>query len=241
MNTPEVRAMLDALLTVIPALVAVVASVVGVLVAIDQLTQRARMRRITEWSKELAEEEKNPDRSEVLLRVKTWATGYVLATVLVPARLFLEAAIYCLVVPAMVIWTASNWTSLSLSVVFAGLATLWVALRRAIRSYLERYRIAAEYFRDGKVVAPRLTILYQMEGGTRPEFLWSALLAGGIVVAGVGTGLLLGDDPNQTGALLFVIGLGLGSIGVALIRRATPPLLHGGSLLHLREESSPAT
>ncbi|XAS69856.1 hypothetical protein V3C33_20715 (plasmid) [Micrococcaceae bacterium Sec5.7] len=239
MNTQEVRAMLDALLTAIPAVVAVVASVVGVLVAIDQLTQRARMRRIAEWSKALAEEEKSPDRSEVLLRVKTWATGYVLATVLVPARLFLEAAFYCLAVPAMVIWTVSTWTSLSLSVVLAGFAALWVPLRRAIRSYLERYRIAAEYFRDGKVVAPRLTILYQMEGGTRPEFLWSALLAGGIVAASVGTGLLVGDAKNQAGALLFVIGLGLSSIGVAFIRRATPPLLHGGTHLHQSKESSP--
>lgn len=241
MNTLEVQKMLDALLMIIPAVVAVVASVVGVLVAVDQLTQRARMRRIAEWSKELAEEEQNPDRSEVLLRVKTWATGYVLATVMVPARLFLEAAAWCFAVPALVIWTSSNWTSISVPLLLAGFATLLLNLRRAMRSYFERYRIAAEYFRDGKVVAPRLTILFQMEGGTRGEFLWSALLAGGIVAASVGTGLLVGDDPHQAGALLFVVGLGVGSMGVALIRRVTPPLLHAGFHPHLREESSPTT
>ncbi|MCH6472414.1 hypothetical protein [Sinomonas terrae] len=233
MNNPGLQATWDTLMNIAPSLVAVVASAVSIVVAVDQLTQRARMRRLAEWAKDLAEGEADPNRSAVLLQVQRWAAGYALATVMVPARLFLEATITCfgVTVVQIAVGASSSGTPVMWPAAVAGFVSAWLPLRRALRSYLERYRIASEYFRGIEVAAPKLSILFQMEGGTRSEFVTSAVLAAGIVVVGVGAGVMLGNE-TQYGLMLLVIGLSVSGLGLTLVRRIAPPMLHAANRPH---------
>lgn len=95
-------------LAVLAPVAAAVASAVGVLVALEQLTLRARVRRIAEWSSQLAGDETNAARKTALLRTRTWASGQLLASVLVPARHYLEGLAWGLGGPAMVALTPTG-------------------------------------------------------------------------------------------------------------------------------------
>lgn len=214
---------MEALVTGLAPFAAVVASLVGVAVALDQLTQRSRMRRIATWSSELAEAEHNENRLAALNSIRRWAAAWAVATVLVPARYYAEVTVWSMAVPVMLAWRVD---SVGIGyLVLIGCGVLWPTLRRGIRVHLERYRVAAEYAAGVPVEPPSLAILYQMEGGTRREFLWAGLLAVGITLGSLSTGQLARDPSNGWWALGVVGGVGLAAIGLSFVRRATPPIL----------------
>lgn len=49
--------------------------------------------------------------------------------------------------------------------------------------YLERQRCAVDYY-EGRAVQPaRIGLLFQMEGGTRKEFLWASIVSAELTAA----------------------------------------------------------
>ncbi|WP_251153301.1 hypothetical protein [Cellulosimicrobium sp. Marseille-Q4280] len=204
--------------------VAAVASIVALLVAVDQLTQRSRMRRVAEWTKQLADGEANDHRTEALQQLRAMATAHMVASVMVPPRYYVETILMVVAVPFVVIRTYDSTDVVG--VFLSGVAASWLTLRRGIRVHLERYRIAAEYWRGEEVSPPKLTMLYQVEGGTRSEFVWAILLAVGLCTASLGTAEVIESRSSLVGLLTAVLGVGLVSIGAGAVRRKTPPLLH---------------
>lgn len=218
--------MKDILAAIVPA-VAAAASLAAIALAIEQLTQRSRMRRIAEWTKLLATDEANANRVAALARIRAWASGWVVATVMVPGRLFAEAALWLAAVPYMIISQARS-SSLAPLALF-GASTLWLVFRRAIRVYLERYRIAAEYFYGAEVEPMEMTILYAMEGGTRAEFAWAALLSLGVTGTALGVALLIRSSDAPWGAIAIVVGLSVLGLARTRIRKHAPSVLHPAS------------
>lgn len=215
------------LLTAIAPAAAAAASLAAIAVAIEQFTQRSRMRRIAEWTKLLANDETNTNRVAALAQIRAWAAGRVVATVMVPGRLFAEAALWLGVVPYMIIAQARSSSLAALALL--GAVTLWLVFRRAIRVYLERYRIASEYFRGADVEPMEMTILFAMEGGTRAEFAWAALLSIGVTGTALGVALLIRSPTAPWGALAIVGGLGVAELARTLVRKHTPSVLHSAS------------
>lgn len=222
---------MDDVLRVAAPLVAAIASVVGVIIALDQLTQRGRMRRVSEWSKALAEGEQDRERQAVLTQVRTWAAAHMVASVMVPGRFYLEPALWLVAVPVAIVATArpdafgsGAWWKWATYVVL-----LWHPFRRGIRVHMERYRIANEYFLGRVVHPPRLGIVDLMEGGTRSEFWWSAVLAVGTVAGSLGVAVFATDRNAPVGPLLALSGAALIWWGVSALRSRTPVLLAAGT------------
>lgn len=90
--------------------------------------------------------------------------------------------------------------------------------RRTIRLYLERQRCAVEYYENQAIQPAHIGILFQMEGGTRKEFLWACIVSAELTAASL---LLAGYIPHGHNImLLFAIGVGAGAVNsVADIRR----------------------
>jgi len=215
--------MSEFLRSITPTLAAV-ASVVGVLVALDQLTQRTRMRRIAEWSKELADGEKDTERQVALARLQTWATGQLVASVMVPGRFYLESVLWAAAIPVVVVRLPDSADAVAATLV-ACFVALSLTLRRGIRTHLERHRVASEFFNGEQVTLPAVDMLHQMEGGTRVEFVLGLILGAAVVAVSLGVRLVMHDTSSLAGPLLVVTGLGLAGIGVGGIRRLAPPFM----------------
>lgn len=87
-------------------------------------------------------------------------------------------------------------------------------VRRAVRMCVERERIRAEYIEQAKV-PPRTDTLAKMEGGTRSESGWAALLIAGFMAVAAGVTWVLADRYNFW-PLLVVVVVGVGILGLAL-------------------------
>lgn len=201
---------------------AAAASFAALALTIEQFTQRSRMRRIAEWTTLQATDEANANRAAALGRIRAWAAGQVVATIMVPGRFFTETAIWLAVVPYVVISQARS-SNLVPAALF-GAFVMWVPFRRAIRVYLERYRIVSEYFR-GASVEPMKTP-YELGGGPRSELAWAGLLSIGTSAIAFGIALLIRSSSAPWGEFAIVAGSFAIAVAGEQIRKRTPPVLN---------------
>lgn len=99
-------------LTIIGAVVALVATSVGVIAAIEQLTLRARLRRTAELAQVLSGHENDPERQTVLHSIHDVAVARLVSGWLLPWRRFSEVAVQFLAGPVLVAWiiAANGWS-----------------------------------------------------------------------------------------------------------------------------------
>jgi hypothetical protein len=194
-------------LTIIGAVVALVATSVGVMAAIEQLTLRARLRRTAELAQALSGHENDPERQTVLRSIHDVAVARLVSGWLLPWWRFSELAVSFLAGPVPVGWTiaANGWSGLSLIVTVASFIYLALASRRGVRLYLERQRVAREYLSGAKITPPHIDILHLMEGGTRAEFVVGLLVSAGTTLAAAGVGTLVHSGPNSEWGIAFVV------------------------------------
>ncbi|POH75174.1 hypothetical protein [Arthrobacter glacialis] len=178
------------ILTVFGAILAVGATVLGLVVGLGQLSGAARASRTIEWTSAALSVEKDSARQMVLERLKLRGQGYLIAAQYVPWWRFSSAIAWTLLSPAFVISAASrsSETLFLVIAVVAGVLNLTIMVRKAIRLYSERTRVARQFVLGGSDVEPvRIDTLAQMEGGTKREFLLGFVCA----VTVMGTGVLL--------------------------------------------------
>lgn len=222
---------METTLKIIGAVIAVIASGVGVIAAVEQLTLRARLRRTTELTTKLVEQEKDPHRAAVLRSVHDLAAARLVTGWLLPWWQFIAIAVWFLGAPI----------SLGGSIATQGLdAQQWVMSlfnfmvgslvgRRGVRLYLERQRIVRDYLAGVRMEPPRVGILDQMEGGVRAEFLVGAAISAGTTLVAVGVGLLIHGPAiwNIPVAIMGAIGIWVSSdwIGARTVRplEVAPP------------------
>lgn len=195
---------------------AVVVSVVGLIIAINQLTLPAILRNREKWLRVALEGESNEHRRAVLRSLLDQVTARPVAGLLFPKRFYLEAGFWLIVAPVQVFgWTRTNpnWWGVVVAVVIS-LFALSTPIRRAIRLLAERARFIQDYL-DGRdeVRLPRTSMLAQMEGGTRREFTYANLLALSVNLLAAGASLVILD---LIVAGLIVAAVGLAGIGVLL-------------------------
>lgn len=211
----------DYSLTAIGTVVGLIAASVGALVAVEQLTLPARLRRLEAWARAAAEGEENDARKAVLGRIRSNATARLVSGHHVPAAYLIEG----------VVWTVMGFTFIYQAMTVRGAPSVWVAAisvwiplsigaRRSLRAYLERQRIAREFAAGvDKIDPPGLDILSLMEGGTRREFV--AALAYGFFVCALAVSLGLAQEPDRADiATIGIITSLLGLFGFALWLRS---------------------
>lgn len=173
-----------------PALAAV-ASFAGLLVGIEQLTLRARMRRISKWSEELAAKEAAADRLDVLQKLHIWSTSSVVASTVVPSRYFAESVLWA--VGGFLFVLVSVLEGTALNIMIPASATLVVAqtffFRRGVWVMRERHRVAREFQGGQPLSPPRLQSYHRAEFGPRMDFARSLLLSVGINLSALGFAL----------------------------------------------------
>lgn len=209
------------LVATVGGVLAGLASLVAVVVAIDQFTLRARMRRIVAWTTELLDMEKSHHRRSALEAIRDRAAGSMVASTLVPIRHIAEGAVWLGVGAAAIVLLVTRREDMGTVLVSA--AGMFFAaqqgVRRAVRMYVERERIRAEYVEHAKVVPPRTDILAKMEGGTRSEFGWAALLIAGFMAVAAGVAWVLADRDNLWPLLVVVAGMGILGFALGGMRR----------------------
>lgn len=217
----------------IATVIAVAVSMSALLAAIGQLTLRQRMRRVADWARQSGDPEPSVRRKAALREVEVWATGHVLASTLVPSHMYLGGMLWVFLGPAMIAVPAASGAGtqeLLTTTAFAFVA-LAITFRRTVRVHLERLRIAHEYFKEEEITPPSLTILHQMESGTRIEFVYGALMSGGICLLSLGVArlTLLHDFAAELSDLiLVVIGVGLLLMPIRWIQLKAPSVIHAG-------------
>jgi hypothetical protein len=197
-------------LTTAGAAIAVIASALGVLITLEQLTLRARLRKSAETAKTFAEAASG-EREVVLASIHDVAVARLVAGWLVPGWRFAEAVVWLVGVP-IGLGAAVADEGLSKDTwafVLVGFVSLTLSNRRGARLLLERQRIAREYMATQKVEPPRIALIHQMEGGTRREFLWGAVVSLGAVLGSVGAGLLFHDPESTWPLTLLIVGIAL--------------------------------
>lgn len=212
---------------IIAALVAVIASSVGVIVAVDQLTLRSRLRRTAEATEELAKHEDNANRLAALRSIHDVAIARLVAGWAVPWWRFAEFAVWFVLGPVTLALTAARqgWTGTVQTILVTNIVIVSLVARRGIRIYLERQRIAREYLTGADVAPPRLGMLQQMEGGTLSEFVMGAVISAGASLAALGVGLLVHDINTPWGFLCLLPGIVLAWSPTETLRaRAVRPL-----------------
>ena len=138
---------------------AVLVSLIGIIVAIDQLTVGSRLRKREAWARGALEHEKDPHRKGALEAIAVEATARIVGGIRVPARYFLEVMLWLVLAPVnLYIATTRDTTAGGIFwAAIVNLVLLWVPFRRGIRVLAERYRIT-HAFKSGKkpVPAPEL-------------------------------------------------------------------------------------
>lgn len=185
-------------LPAVGASLAAIATLVGIAAAIDQLTLPARLRRLEAWSRAAHESETDDERKSALRMIRSVATARLVGAAYVPVMYFIEAVLWTGLAPLSVAaaFAASSPWSERLGAASFTLIVLALVLRRAIRLYLERQRIAREYFDGQAVKPPGLDLLHQMEGGTRREFVLALVFAVTITAASAGLGEMLSGNKS---------------------------------------------
>ncbi|MBO0609874.1 hypothetical protein [Myceligenerans salitolerans] len=209
------------LVATVGGVLAGLASLVAVVVAIDQFTLRARMRRIVTWTTELLDMEKNRNRRSTLEAIRDRAAGSLVASTLVPIRHIAEGAVWLGGGAVVIVLQVTRREDMGS--VLASAAVVLVAaqqgVRRAVRMYVERERIRAEYVKHAKVVPPRTDMLAKMEGGTRSEFGWAALFVAALMAVAAGVAWVLADTDNLWPLLVVVAGIGILGFALDGVRR----------------------
>lgn len=212
---------MDYSLTEIGTVVGLIAASVGALVAVEQLTLPARLRRLEAWARAAAESEESDARKAVLGRIRSNATARLVAGHHVPAVYLIEGV---------------GWTVLGFIYIYQAMRArdaqsawamalfVWVALstaaRRSLRAYLERQRIAHEFAAGvDDIDPPGLDMLSLMEGGRRREFV--AALAYGFLVCALAVSLGLAQEPGRDAiSTIGIVTSLLGLFGFALWLRS---------------------
>lgn len=209
----------ERLVTTIAAALAALASLVGIVVAIDQLTLRSRMRRIVTWTTDLLSIEENDNRKEVLVAIRAHAAGTMVASTLVPIRHIAEGLVWLAASAFLVVQAAASDNGIAVVVGMAavGFGSALQGAFRAVRMYIERERVRAEYVDEVRVVPPRTDVLAKMEGGTRAEKGWAAMLLAGWLTIVVGAALLFVDH-RWGGAMTAVVGFALMNFAIFRVR-----------------------
>lgn len=185
-------------LPVIGASLAALATLVGIVAAIDQLTLPARLRRLEAWSRAAHESETDDERKSALHMIRSVATARLVGAAYVPVIYFIEAVFWTGFAPVGVVAafaTSSPWSERLGAAAFT-VSVLALVLRRAVRLYLERQRVAREYFAGQAVKPPGLDLLHQMEGGTRREFVHALVFAVTITAASASLGEMLSGNKS---------------------------------------------
>jgi hypothetical protein len=173
----------QSVLTIIGAVVALAATSVGVIAAIEQLTVRARLRRTAELAQALSGHENDPERQTVLRSVHDVAVARLVSGWLLPWWRFSEFMIALVVLPVVVGGTmaVNGWIGPSWIVVATCFVFLTIATRRGIRLYLERQRVASEYLSGAKITPPRIGVWIMVGGGRiGAEYFAAASVSAGL-------------------------------------------------------------
>lgn len=129
-------------LTVFGAVLAAGAALLGLATGLNQFSNTARARRLTEWTSEALTSEENRNRRAVLENLKLRGQGHLIAEYLVPWWRFNEIFLWTLTFPLFL--TLASLAS-HISIVIAGfIGNLWLitlAARESIIFYTERIRI----------------------------------------------------------------------------------------------------
>lgn len=176
---------------------AVLVSLVGLVVAVNQFTLPAILRGREKWLRETLAAETNEHRRVLLQEQLIRTTARLVGRLLLPARRYAEIVFWLILAPIQAyLWTLNspNWLSavntIAFSVVFLG-----NAIRRSIRLLAERFRVVHEYEAGSQAVRPpRTGVLAQMEGGTRKEFRFGFLLALFANMTAVGVALIFANQ-----------------------------------------------
>lgn len=194
---PRVRSVTEHL-PFIGASLAAIATLVGIFTAVDQLTLSARLRRLEAWARAAEQGETDDARKAALREIQSVATARLVGAAYVPAVYFLEFILWALLAPVLTVTQFAKSSPWGERLSSAGFTTVVLALvlRRAVRLYLERQRVAREYLDGQAIKPPGLDILHQMEGGTRREFRYAVLFAVVVTTASVCVGMLLSGNTS---------------------------------------------
>jgi len=224
---------MSAVLEVLGPLIGVVASAVGVVVAVEQLTERSRVRRTAQWTKDLGASENDPERVRVLQRLQAWATAQLAAAVLVPARYFSDAVALLVAVPAAIFGafliadeTGERPDTVTIAVVLGtGFLALWIALGNGVRAHRERRRIALEYLNSQHVQAPDLSRYLHLRTALSPsDRLWTGMVAAGSCGLSAGVSDLIFFRPSDWASPVLILSFGAVAQGVDTLRRRSKRL-----------------
>lgn len=198
------------LLSVLGPALAAMASVLGIVLAVEQLTVASRLRRTARLARELAEPESDEERRKVLQSVHEVAVARLVAGWLVPGWQFIPALVFALSGPAVVgIGVAVDTLNLDISgfsVATAGFVLCAFGARTCIGLIVVRQRAAREYL-SGSTSTLTRSVLIEPRGGTKLDLLGACIGLGGVVLA-TGIGGLLHDPENVK--LWHVVAIGLG-------------------------------
>jgi hypothetical protein len=204
------------------ALVAVVASGIGVIVALDQLTLRARLRRTETWARESAAVEADTHRKVALEALRLRSVAGVVGSHAVPLRFFATTAVTPAVAVALLVGAFRRGEDVFpdlAALLFVSLVGCGIEFRRAVRFYLERRQVVNAYVAGGREVpGPRLDLMNTIEGGTRGEFLAALGLSAGLNGALVGAGLLYRNGQATFGPVAVLAGGGLAWVAFSWVR-----------------------
>lgn len=145
------------------------------------------------------------------------ASASLVANLLVPSKYLMETAVWLVLSPTLVILVLSQTPNPANVIVtlLSAWTSLAIPLRRGIRVYSERPRIAFAYRNGGRpIAAPKLDLLSHMEGGARIEFVQSFTLALFMICLSGGISLLIQGGPFASSIL--VAGIGGGGAWVVL-------------------------
>lgn len=196
-------------LQLVGAIVAVAASGIGIIIAVDQLTLRSRLRKTESWAKESALTESNEHRKAALELLRLQSVAGVVGSHAVPLRYFALALVFPSMAIALLIAAyrrgEPTWPDLMV-LVLTSVATGGIEGRRGIRLYLERRTVTNAYVDGGRTVStPRLDWPHTVEGGRWTEWVAGFGFSLGVNAVFVGAGMLYKDGQATFGpALLFV-------------------------------------
>lgn len=190
------------------------AGLIAAVAATTQLSYRHRMMRIANWAREQIPTASGK-RLRYLEKMSHWAQSEVAAATMIPSTAFVEPLITATLSLSTPILNDVSLQS------FGPTAFLLqtIQYRRTVRLYLERRRCAIDYYENRPVHPARIGILFQMEGGTRKEFLWAALIALELTAASLMLASFIHND-NEI-MFFFAITLGIAAFGAVVNIRHT--------------------
>ena len=204
------------------AIIAVVASGVGVVVAVDQLTLRTRLRRTEAWARESAAAEADGHRTSALEAIRLRSVASLVGGHAVPLRYLATT----LVTPAMSVGLLVSvlrrdeptFPDLA-ALLLLSFVTCGVEFRRAVHFYLERRQVVNAYLAGGRdVPGPRIDMSNTMEGRVQTEFAAALALSVGLNGALVGAGMLYLDEQVALGLPLILAGAGAAWLSLWWVR-----------------------